>query len=39
MVFILAFQFMFYIETFISNIVFQFTEKRQQNKSKQLFDL
>ena len=39
MVFILAFQFTFFLETFILGIVFQITEKKQRNKSKQLFDV
>ena len=39
MVFILAFQFTFFLGTFILDIVFQITEKKQRNKSKQLFDV
>ena len=39
MVFILAFYFTFCLETFMLGIVFQITEKKQQNKSKQLFDV
>ena len=39
LVFILAFKFTFRLETFISDLVFQITEKKQQNKSKQLFNL
>ena len=39
MVFILAFLFVFCLETFILDIVFQITEKKQRNKSKQLFDV
>ena len=38
MVFILAFLFVFCLETFILDIVFQITEKKQQNTSKQSFD-
>ena len=30
---------MFCLETFILNVVFQITEKKQRNKSKQLFDV
>ena len=30
---------MFCLETFILDIVFQITEKQQQNRSKQLFDI